>query len=213
MSHDHDGSGQPPKVSFRSPEQLLSPPRQVGPWQVVAEQRVYANPWIDVVHHRVLTPAGTAGIYGQVKFHHLAVAVLPLADNGDTWLVGQHRFPFDSWSWELPEGGCARGEMAEAAARRELREETGLEAETLTPLFEVALSNSVTDERAVAFLARGITLGTASPEPTEQLTVRRLPFAEAVAMVRDGVITDVMSVTTILRVQLDLLTGALATQG
>jgi 8-oxo-dGTP pyrophosphatase MutT (NUDIX family) len=92
--------------------------------------------------------------------------------------------------------------------QRELREETGVEASEWRELCRLDLSNSVTDERAILFVARGLRHGVAEPDPTEVLEVRWVPFDEALAMTRDGRITDVMSVAAIQRVALDRLLDA-----
>lgn len=179
-----------------------SEPRRIGPWTVRSSATVYTNNWIEVTHHDVVTPTGTTGVYGVVRFQHVAVGVLPLTDDGYTWLVGQHRFPLDVWSWEIPEGGAHAGEAPVLAAARELREETGLVASHFEPVLHLHLSNSVTDEYAVAFVARGLKQDLAQPDATEELRVRKVPFTEALAMVLRGEITDALSVATILRVNL-----------
>ena len=77
-----------------------------NPWTILETDVVYDNPWIRVEHNNVLNPAGNPGIYGTVSFKNRAVAVVPLADNGDTWLVGQYRFPLHEYHWEVPMGGA-----------------------------------------------------------------------------------------------------------
>jgi len=182
-------------------------PRSIGPWTVLSETETYANPWITVTHAEVVTPGATRGVYGTVHFRNLAIAVLPLDQERHTWLVGQHRYPLDRYSWEVPEGGCPLGrEDPLATAQRELKEETGVVARRWDKLLELDMSNSVTDERAIAYVARDLTVGEAEPESTEQLAVRRVPFIQAYQMVLDGEITDALSVATILRAQL-WLTG------
>ncbi|HEX6868753.1 MAG TPA: NUDIX hydrolase, partial [Candidatus Limnocylindrales bacterium] len=120
-------------------------------------------------------------------------------------LVGQHRYTLDAWSWEIPEGGVPAGEDPLAGARRELREETGVEAAAWRELLRVDLSNSVTDEQAVLYLATELTHGEAEPEPTEALEIRWVPFMEALAMTIDGRISDAMSVLAIQRIGLERL--------
>jgi len=181
----------------------------IGPWRVLTQRPIYSNAWIDVTHHEVLTPRGEPGIYGTVRFKHLAVAVLPLTDDGFTWLVGQHRFPLDRYFWEIPEGGARPGEDPLLAGQRELREETGLVATRWDRVLEMHLSNSVTDEASVSYVARGLTQGEAEPEGTEELALKKVPFAEVCAMVARGEITDALSVATVLRVQVMLLEGEL----
>ncbi len=162
----------------------------------------YDNPWITVWHDEVTRPDGADGIYGVVHFENLAVGVLVFDGEDRTLLVAQHRYALDEVSWEIPEGGVPAGESALDGAQRELREETGLTATTWVELGRLALSNSVTDERAVLFLATGLTQGDAEPEATESLELRWLPFSEALAMTLDGRISDVLSVVAIERVAL-----------
>ena len=123
-----------------------------GPWQVGASRTVYENPWLRLTEHDVTRPDGEPGLYGVVEFANLAIAVLPLFEDGTTVLVGQHRFPQDKYSWEIPEGGGPRGEPPLDSARRELKEETGLEAAQWREILRMDLSNSVTNEEAIGRL-------------------------------------------------------------
>lgn len=169
-----------------------------NPWKIVDQHNVYQNPWIEVIHHNVIRPDGEPGIYGKVHFHHLAVGVLPIDRDGWTWLVGQYRFALGLYSWEIPEGGCPPGESLLDAAQRELQEETGLTASEWEELGRSHLSNSVSDELATIYLATGLVEGSPSPDGTEILQLRHLPFDEALKMVIDGRITDAISVMAIL---------------
>ncbi len=170
----------------------------------------YENPWITVWHDEVDRPDGSPGIYGVVHFANVAAGVVALDTADRIVLVGQHRYSLDEDSWEIPEGGVPDGETALDGARRELREETGVKAASWQELARVDLSNSVTDERAVLFLATDLTHGDAEPEPTEALHVRWVSFQEALAMTMDGRITDVMSVVAIQRVALARMASAAA---
>lgn len=181
-----------------------------NPWKVLAEKKVYENPWIKLTEYDVLNPSGGKGIYGKVHFKSIAVGALPLDEDLNTYLVGQYRFTVDQYSWELPEGGGAFGVDPIASAKRELLEETGLVATEWTKVVEMHLSNSVSDEYAVVYLARGLSQQTACPEETEQLQVKKLPFEEAYQMVERGEITDSMSVAAILKVKLMLADGRLS---
>ena len=180
---------------------------QDNPWTTLSTKTPYENPWIRVEHSDVLTPAGTAGIYGVVRFKNLAVGIVPIDQEGYTYLVGQFRYALGRYSWEIPEGGCPLGTDALATAKRELQEETGLSANEWTTLLETDLSNSVSDEEGIIFLAQGLVQGQASPEDTEELAVKRVPFAEAYQMVLAGEIRDSLSVMGILRVQLMIQEG------
>jgi ADP-ribose pyrophosphatase len=169
-----------------------------NPWVTVSSVVAYSNAWITVSHDDVVRPDGQAGVYGAIHFHNRAIAIVPLDAHGNTWLVGQFRYTTNSYSWELPEGGAPFGEDLEEGARRELREETGLLAGSLTQIGSFYLSNSVTDEIAYVYVARDLTEGAPEPEGTEQLSVRKIPFVTALAMIDDGTITDGLAVTALL---------------
>jgi hypothetical protein len=78
---------------------------QIGNWKRKSRDTVYRNNWITVFHDEVVNPSGGDGIYGVVQFANLAIGIIPVDDEGHTWLVGQHRYPHDKYSWEIPEGG------------------------------------------------------------------------------------------------------------
>ena len=170
-----------------------------GPWTRRSRRVAYENAWITVWHDEVTRPDGTPGVYGVVHFSNLAAGVLAIDDRDRVLLVGQHRYALDAYSWEIPEGGVSVGETALDGARRELREETGVEAADWRELARVHLSNSVSDEVAVLFEASGLTEGVASPDGTEDLARQWVPFDEALEMTLDGRITDAMSVIAIER--------------
>jgi 8-oxo-dGTP pyrophosphatase MutT (NUDIX family) len=180
-----------------------------NPWTILAQKQVYENKWIGITEFDVLNPNGGKGIYGKVHFKNIAIGILPLDEHLNTWLVGQYRFPLGEYSWEIPEGGGEPAVDPLESAKRELIEETGLVARQWTPIMEMHLSNSVSDEKAILFLARDLEQHQAMPEETEQLTVRKLPFEEAYRMVEKGLITDSMSIAAILKVKLMLLNDSL----
>jgi 8-oxo-dGTP pyrophosphatase MutT (NUDIX family) len=179
------------------------------PWKVRGVERVYESNWFAVDDYDVINPGGKLGVYGVVKVRRLAVGVLPIGDDGVVHLVGQWRFPLGRYSWEMPEGGAEPGEGAEACARRELEEETGLSAARVERILDMDLSNSLTDEAAVLFLATGLTQGMARPEEVEVLETRAAPFAEVVARVIDGRIRDSLTVAAVLRAHHMAVSGAL----
>ena len=173
-----------------------------NPWKVLKSNQVYDNPWIKLTEHQVINPTGGHGIYGEVHFKNLAIGIVVLDANYDTWLVGQYRFPLKAYSWEIPEGGGPLDIDPVLSAKRELQEETGILASTLTEIQRMHLSNSVSDELAIIYIAQGLEMGQSSPEETEELTVRKLPFEEVYQMVMNGEITDSMSVAGILKTKL-----------
>ncbi|MEZ5893410.1 MAG: NUDIX hydrolase [Parvularculaceae bacterium] len=183
--------------------------KTVGPWRVLSERSIFDNPWIELVHHDVTHPDGSPGQYGVVKFRNIAIGVLPIDENGMVPLVGQHRFPLDRYSWELPEGGGKLGVLPLDSAKRELAEETGLAAEYWSELCAFDVSNSVTDERAICFLAWGLTQGAATPEPSEALTVKQVSFKDLLEMVMSGAITDSLTIVMTLTACAKALRGEL----
>jgi 8-oxo-dGTP pyrophosphatase MutT (NUDIX family) len=185
----------------------MEEPVVAGPWTRRTRRVAYENAWITIWHDEVTRPDGEPGVYGVVHFANLAVGVLALDDAGRVPLVGQHRYALDRYSWEIPEGGVPVGESALDGARRELREETGVEAEHWIELCRADLSNSVSDEEAVLYLATGLSHGEADPDGTESLAVHWVPFDEVLAMALDGRITDAMTILAVQRAAIARLTG------
>lgn len=180
-----------------------------NPWKIVSRAAVYENQWIRVDHHEVMGPAGGPGVYGTVHFKYHATGVVPIDEQGNVILVGQYRFPLGAYSWEIPEGGGSKEIPIIESAQRELREECGLAAKCWAEILGMDLSNSVTDERSVVFLAWELSETPAQPDETEQLQIARLPFWEAVDRVKRGEIRDSMSAAALLRVALMALQGEL----
>lgn len=174
---------------------------EINPWTTLSSAIQYENPWIKVTEHQVLNPSGNPGIYGVVHFKNLAVGVVPYED-GKIWMVGQYRYPLEAYSWEIPEGGGPLGEEPLETAQRELKEETGLTAAKYRKIAEFDISNSVSDEKAVIFLATGLTSGEAEPEDDEDLTLQLVPLEEAYARVERGEIRDSLTVVAIYKVML-----------
>ena len=174
---------------------------QKNPWITLKSKAIYSNPWIEVTESQVINPGGNPGIYGAVHFKNQAVGVVPYED-GYIWMVGQYRYVLKTYSWEIPEGGSPLGESPEATARRELKEETGLIAEELTPIMEMHLSNSVSDEWGVVFLATGLSQGEAEPEDTEDLMIKKMKIEEVYEAVERREITDSLTVGSIYKLML-----------
>lgn len=176
--------------------------KQLGPWHRLSRELRYDNRWIRVWHDEVITPGGTEGIYGVVHFKSRAVGIVPVDDEGYTWLVRQFRYTLGQALWEIPMGGCSLDEAPADCARRELVEEVGLRAGRLDELMRLHLSKSVTDEEGVVFVARELTIAATDLESSEaDLECCRLPLAEAVQWAVDGRITDVVSVAALLKVE------------
>src|SRR6266487_6951807 len=106
----------------------MSQTENKSPWIKLSHEDIYENPWIKLEEHQLINPSGSKGIYGKVHFKNTAIGIIPLDDENNTWLVGQHRYVLSEWSWEIPEGGGPAGINILESAQRELLEETGLKA-------------------------------------------------------------------------------------
>ncbi len=180
-----------------------------NPWKIDGSTSIYSNSWIQVTEFNVRNPNNGIGIYGRVHFNNIAIGILVLDKNYNTWLVGQYRFPIDKYSWEIPEGGGDLEVSPVESAKRELKEETGIVAKNWTTLLEMDLSNSVSDERSISFVARDLTFEESEPEETEQLQIKKVPFDDVYKMVMNGEIRDSITVSSILKAKILIDNGEL----
>ena len=172
-----------------------------NPWQTLSSEVKYHNPWISVREDQVLNPGGGRGIYGVVTMKNKALGIVPVDAAGNTWLVGQYRYPLKEYSWEIPMGGGLVELDILESAQRELKEETGLLAARWTRIARLHTSNSVTDEEGFVFLAEDLTQGDVEPEETEDLRLWKLPLTEAIRLVMNDRITDGVSVAGLLKAE------------
>lgn len=173
-----------------------------NPWIVKKKEIVHETPWIKVASHDVIDPNGNPGAYSTVHFKKVAVGIIPLDEDYNTWIVGQYRFPTDAYSWEIVEGGAERAEDPLECAKRELSEEAGVAAEKWQHILSFEMSNAATDERAEIYIAKGLSFHNAHPDPDEQLQVKKLPFNELFEMVMKGELIDSMTVAGVLKAKL-----------
>jgi 8-oxo-dGTP pyrophosphatase MutT (NUDIX family) len=172
-----------------------------NPWKILNDKKVYANQWIDVTEYQVLNPAGGEGIYGKVSFKNIAIGIIPLDEQLNTWIVGQYRFTLNDYSWEIPMGGGPKEDDPLLSAKRELKEETGISADTWACILKTHTSNSVTDEMGMVYQATGLSFGEQELEDSESdLKIRKIPLIDALAMVENGEITDAISQTGLFQV-------------
>lgn len=180
-----------------------------NPWITLSSEVPYENAWISVRHDEVLDPSGRKGIYGVVSPRNYALGVLAIHDDATTVLVGQYRYALKRYTWEMPEGGGAKDVDPRISIERELREETGLRASHWEELVTMHLSNSVTDELAITWVAWDLSEVDSEPESTEELALWRVPFADLVSMVWSGAITDSMTVAAVAKLEAMRLRGEL----
>lgn len=175
--------------------------KNLNTWETLSSELIYESAWIALNKHQTINPAGNPAVYSVVNFKNLAIGILPLSEDGYTWLVGQWRYPLNAYSWEIPEGGGPLGELPIETAKRELKEETGIVAQQFQEIMQLHLSNSATDEHAYIFLATDLTFEEAEPEETEDLQIKKIHIDDAYQMVLDGKITDAISVAAIFKVK------------
>ena len=179
----------------------MDPKNILNTWKTLSSEEVYESAWISVNKHQVINPAGNPAIYSVVNFKNLAIGIIPLSDDGFTWLVGQWRYPLNAYSWEIPEGGGPLGEAPIETAKRELKEETGIVAKQFEEILQLHLSNSATDEHAYVFLATDLSFEESEPEESEDLQVKKIHINDAYQMALNGEITDAISVAAIFKVK------------
>ena len=184
-------------------------PNEQNPWEIIDKQTAYDNSWINVTHHNVLHSSGKNGVYGTVHFKKLALGVLVLDEEYNTWIVGQYRFPINEYTWEIPEGGGSLDVDPLISIKRELLEETGIVAEFWMHIQSLQLSNSATDEIAHLYVAKNLTYLKASPDEDELLQQRKISFEELYKWVCNGKVTDALTVAAVLKVKLMMAEGKL----
>lgn len=176
-------------------------PTSRNPWKPRSSKKIFENPWLILYEDEVINPGGGLSHYGKINFKNLAIGVIPLDENNNTWLVGQYRYVPDCYSWEIPMGGGPLNVDPLESAKRELKEETGLIANDWHELMNLHTSNSVTDERGLIYLARDLIQGETEFEETEELLIQKLPLDEAIERVLSGEITDAVSACGLLKLK------------
>ncbi len=205
-----------PSISAPAPAAQADPANWLAPhgppWRAGAPRRVHDNPWFAVDVYDGVAPTGAEATYYLLDYKNTATGVVPLHEDGTITLVGQWRFPFRRYSWELPEGGAPKDERPEVGAARELREEAGLVAADLRLILTMQLSNASSDEVAHLYLATGLTATPTERDATEALSVARPHFRQALAAAVDGRIADALTVAALLRLHHMAVEGELETE-
>ena len=181
-------------------KQNINMDENINPWTTLDTKEVYDNPWLKITQSDVLNPNGNPGIYGVVHFKNLAIGILPLDNEGYTWIVGQYRYPLNEYSWEIPEGGGKIGVDPLISAQRELSEETGIVAQKWTKIQEFNTSNSCTDELSILYLAQDLTFNQAHPDDDELLAIQKINICDLYQKVITSQIKDSLTVVAVYKV-------------
>lgn len=160
-------------------------------------ETIFKGHLVDLGIEKARLPSGTT-VDLEIIRHPGAAGVVPLHDDGTVTLIYQHRHAAGGMIYEIPAGLLEAGESAQASAARELAEEVQLQAQSYTHLATIHTTPGFTDERIHLFAARGLSAVAGEPEATEYIRVVRVPLAEALAMVRDGRITDAKTICALL---------------
>ena len=174
----------------------------LNPWKTLKSEVKYDNPWIKITENQTINSAGGDGIYGVVHFKNIALGIIPLDEDYNTWLVGQYRYPLKQYSWEICEGGGRHDQSPLDSAKRELLEELGIKANSWKRIMELDVSNSVSDEKGIVYVAKELSFFEAEPEECEVLQLKKLPFTTVYEMVMNGEITDSISIAGILKTKI-----------
>ena len=171
--------------------------RKNGNWTIKRTRKIFENDFFKVFEDEVIQPDGKDGKYATICFVG-GVSVLPLDDDGFVYLTKQFRYALEREDLEVV-SGAVEDEEPLAAAKREAREELGIEAEEWIELGKIENDTSITNSRAHLFLARRLTFGKPEREGTEQIETVKMKFDEALDKVLKGEITHGQTVALVLK--------------
>lgn len=179
------------------------------PWENLSSKKVYQNNFISVFDEKVSAPNGFKTQYGRVHFHRKAASVLVINKlNKEILLIGQDRYPLNSYSWETIQGGGELEDKSEYIARRELREEAKLDSYKLNFICKTNTSNSVTDEKAFLFWCdkEDTFISENDPQDSTELISRKwFKLDNVLKMIYDQEITDSLTQISIFYILRNLI--------
>lgn len=171
-----------------------------GPWTKLKSKNIYKNPWMEVVEDSVVRPDGKNGIFGIVNMKS-GVTILPIDNEGNIFLIEQYRYTLNKKTIEAISGGIEKKENILAAAKRELKEETGIEAKKWIKFGVVNPFTTIVNSPNYLFLAKDLTFSKSNPEVTENIKLIKVSLNQAVDWVMKGSITSAIASTIILKLK------------
>ncbi len=169
-----------------------------GPWTITGSKTVYKNPWISVKEDEVVRPDGKNGVFGVVEMKP-GVSVLPIDNDGNVYLTKEYHYAVERETIEAISGGIDKDENKIEAARRELKEETGMTANDWIDLGVIDPFTTVVVSPNYLFLAKGLEFSKSSPEGTENIKVMKVSIKEAIRWAMESKITHGATTTLILK--------------
>ncbi len=166
-----------------------------------SRREIFNGDIVHLVKDTVALPNGKPATR-EVILHNGAVCIVPITDNGEIIMERQFRYPFDEVIWEIPAGKTDIGEEPLTAARRELREETGFEAENMQFIGMFYPSPAILSEKIYMFTATGLKKGERHLDDDEFLEVEAIPFDKAVDMILSNEISDGKTQAAVLKAKL-----------
>lgn len=167
-------------------------------WTVHGERTIYASEWVELALTDVEIPGGERFDHHVVRVPCQASGVVVVDEGRGLLLLWRHRFITDTWGWEIPAGRIDPGETPEAAAHREVLEETGWRPGELRRLVRYQPTNGLSDQVFHLFVADGATHVGDPTDPGEAERVEWVPLEEVRRLARTGAIVDGLSLTAVL---------------
>ena len=166
-------------------------------WQTKSSKIVYENPWLTVREDQVIQPNGKDGIYGVVDSKSDSVFVVPIDENGDTYIVRQEHYTTRELAWQCV-AGRTDGEPVEVAAKRELLEEASLQADDIIVLTRGRTASGMTTFKSTICVARELTQDASQFDTDEIAQIKKVSFSEVKEMIFRGEITTTESIAAFL---------------
>ena len=171
-----------------------------NPFTLISTKHIYDNPWIAVREDTVIRPWGKEGIFGIVTMQD-GVTIIAVDNANNVITTNEFAYAIHSYSLEWVSGGIDHDESPLECAKRELKEETGYEANEWIDLGYIDPFTSIIRARNILFLARDLKLWSMNPDEWEILNVGKIAYKKALEMVMNSEISHWASVVAILKAQ------------